>query len=948
MSQITSQAMPKLQERITLLTNLLYDVIEEQESAEILQIVKSLVAGFSAQRISFEPAKQLELTRQIETLDASTVSIVLRALTTFFHLLNIAEENHQHVLRVQTTFDEDNYWENSFTQTLRHLQKNGMTATDASALFSKLDYRPTFTAHPTEAKRRTVLEALDRINECNHLLDENRLNTLKTKDAENKLKALIQIFWKTESLRSEKPTVADEVENVLYFFRSSIFSAVTKVYRNAARAAHMVFPELSEDFELPTFIHFGNWVGGDRDGNPFVTPEFTRHALRRQKKTVIKEYVRRVSELANVLTHNESMCEISTELKESLSSDNDLCSLALDTPTQFANEPYRRKLKFMQYRLQQTIHSKSSSHAYLSEEQFSADLALIENSLRQHGETNLTQGSLLDLRRLLATFGFFLAHLDIRQESTLHTQAIEQMCPEYADFSEQERCDWLSKWIDAKDNYVFDAAALDEQSQDILAVLDLMTEMRQEVSESCFGSYVISMAKTASHVLEVAFLAKLKGLIGYRRSLSLDLGSDGSADHDEFYCDIHIAPLFETVKDLESSEAQLDHLFSNPVYLKMLNNEAATKGLPRNFQEIMLGYSDSCKDGGILASSWNLYLSQQRIVAACEKHDIDCLLFHGRGGTIGRGGGPTHQSILAQPPETVNGRIKFTEQGEVLSFKYNFRDTAVYELTVGITGLMQASLPRPSCSKEHPEFVEMMHDLVNDGEKAFRQLTDDNRDTMQYFYETTPSKEIGLLNIGSRPSHRKNADFSKKSIRAIGWVFGWSQARQNVPGWYGVGTALQEAIKSPEKLRLLREMNQEWRYFHTFLSNTHMTLSKSEMHIAKRYSELCQDERIGESVYRQIKNEYLNCREAVLEITEDEQLMQDFPEIRQSIEFRDPYLDSMNNIQVMLLKRLQQASDKENAASGDEKKVSDIEQSQWLRPTLLSINGIATGLRNTG
>jgi len=928
-------SMSQLQERITLLTNLLYEVIEEQESPEILQIVKSLVTGFSEQRASFEPAKQLDLTRQIEMLDASTVSVVLRALTTFFHLLNIAEENHQHVLRVQTTFDEDNYWDNSFTQTLRHLKADGMTSADASNLFSKLDYRPTFTAHPTEAKRRTVLEALDRINECNHLLDENRLNKLKTKDAELKLKALIQIFWKTESLRGEKPTVADEVENVLYFFRSSIFSAVTKVYRNAERAARTVFPDIDNDFELPNFIHFGNWVGGDRDGNPFVTPDFTEHALRRQKKTIIKEYIRRVSALADVLTHNDSMCEISDQLQASLVVDQELSELALDTPAQFSSEPYRRKLKFIQYRLQQTIQgAENSSYAYSSEEQFSADLALIENSLSQHGEANLTQGSLLDLRRLLGTFGFFLAHLDIRQESTLHTEVLEQISPEYVNLSEQEKCEWLSKWIDSKDDFVFDEAILNEQSQDILSVLGLMTKMRSEISNECFGSYVISMAKTASHVLEVAFLAKLKGLIGYR----------GSRGNEEFYCEISIAPLFETVTDLESSEVQLDNLFGNPVYLKMLSSEAAVKALPRHFQEIMLGYSDSCKDGGILASSWNLYLSQQRIVAVCEKHDIDCLLFHGRGGTIGRGGGPTHQSIMAQPPETVNGRIKFTEQGEVLSFKYNFRDTAVYELTVGITGLMQASLPRPSCSKEHPEFVEMMHELVKGGEAAFRKLTDDNRETMQYFYETTPSKGIGLLNIGSRPSHRKNADYSKKSIRAIGWVFGWSQARQNVPGWFGVGTALKAAIQSPEKLRLLRQMNQQWRYFHTFLSNTHMTLAKSEMHIAKRYSTLCRDKGIGEAVYAEIKREYLSCREAVLEITEDKQLMQDFPEIRQSIELRDPYLDSMNNIQVMLLKRMQEEGGADNV-SGD---IFDIEQSQWLRPTLLSINGIATGLRNTG
>lgn len=912
--------MSKLTERIELLSQLLYQVIEEHEGADMLELIQSLTQGFAEQRQQFNAQRQQQLLDAIESLDLSQVTIVLHALTTFFHLLNIAEEHHQHVERNLTTFADDTYWDKSFTHTLREFKQQGKTPAEVQALLQRLDYRPTFTAHPTEAKRQTVLEALDRIHRCNQLLDSEKLNAQKKQDVERRLKALIQIFWKTESLRAEKPTVADEVENVLYFFRSSIFSAVTKVYRNAERALRVVYPEVQTAWNLPCFIRFGSWVGGDRDGNPFVTPDFTRYALRRQKNTVLQEYIQRVDELANVLTHDESMCEISAELRTALISDEPMLELALGDAQLFASEPYRRKLKCIQYRLQQTILPEKALYRYQSETEFLLDLQLIEQSLKQHGDGNLTTGSLLDLQRLVTTFGFFLAHLDVRQESSLHTQAVIEMCHEdYANFSEQEKCAWLSEQLESEQVYSYHTNKLSTQSQDIMAVLRLMLEMQQEISEDCFGSYVISMAKTASHVLEVAFLAKQCGLIGYQQG--------------ELFCLIHVSPLFETVKDLEASEAQLTALFSQPVYTKMLQAVAAKKTQLKLSQEVMLGYSDSCKDGGILASSWNLYRAQQRIMQVARAHDIDCILFHGRGGTIGRGGGPTHQSILAQPLGTVDGRIKFTEQGEVLSFKYNFRDSAVYELTVGLTGLMKASATNHAIT-DADEFVAMMDELVSAGEASFRDLTDDNPETMQYFYETTPSKGIALLNIGSRPSHRKQADFSKSSIRAIGWVFGWSQARQNVPGWFGVGAALSQALQSPEKRALLQRMNKEWRYFNTFLSNTQMTLAKSELHIAKHYASLCSDQAIGESVYQQIDAEFQRSCQAVLTVVGEQQLMSDFPEVHQSIAFRHAYLDPMNYLQVMLLKRM----------AGE----SDIKQSQWLRPTLLSINGIATGLRNTG
>ena len=591
-------------------------------------------------------------------------------------------------------------------------------------------------------------------------------------------------------------------------------------------------------------------------------------------------------------------------------------------------EPYRRKLSLVKLRLEHTIAAAEARLgdgqpsfdplAFQNEAEFKYELTTVRDSLVHHNESNLTRGSLQDLLRLLDSCGFYLSKMDIRQESTLHSQAIHEIGLtmdqpiDYYAMNESERQEWLTERILDTGDLSYDRRQITIQSADIIAVFDLMSEMREEVSEECFGSYIISMTHEASHLLEVALLAKMSGLIT-------------SDKNGNIKSEIHIAPLFETVIDLEHAEPTLESLFTNPVYRQLL-------AYTNDTQEVMLGYSDSCKDGGILASSWNLYKAQQNIVSVTDKHNIRCLLFHGRGGTIGRGGGPTHESILSQPKGTVKGGIKFTEQGEVLSFKYNFKETARYELTVGITGLMKASDPNND-RQDQAEHIEMMDQLVISGEGAFRELTDDNVATMQYFYETTPSSEIGLLNIGSRPSHRKKADYSKKSIRAIGWVFGWSQSRQNIPGWYGLGSALKKAIEDGG-LETLQDMQQNWRYFQNLLSNSQMVILKTDQKVAQEYSKLCTDDDIAERTYAQLNGEYRLSIENIREITGERLMMADFPEIGKSVRWRNAYLDPLNHIQVKLLARL----DKED----------DRMQSKWLKPALDSINGIATGLRNTG
>lgn len=915
-----------LSDEAKILPDLLGEVIIEQEGREVFDAVELLRQGFISQRLEPDTLTQQKLLSAIDGLNVEALDRVIHAFSTFFHLANISEEHANQKARASLE-EAGETWSNSFIDTVEGFKRDGKSLDEVIELVSDLNYYPTFTAHPTEAKRPIVLEALQRIHKEYQGLVRGGIGDAEQSEFRHRLKAMIQIFWKTEAVRPSKPTVYDEIENSLYYFRESIFTCLPEIYRDLENAIKHSYPEArGQAIKLPNIVRFGTWVGGDRDGNPFVTPEITRNALRMQQIEVLHEYARRVDNLSKILTHSIDQVTLSDEFKASM--ERDQIRLSKYLGEKHHKEPYRRKLSLVKLRLEHTIaiaeahlgdgHPSFDPLAFENEAEFKYELITVRDSLIHHNESNLTRGGLQDLLRLLDSCGFYLSKMDIRQESTLHSQAIHEIGLtieqpiDYYSMNEAERQAWLTERILDTETLNYDRRQITIQSADIISVFELMSEMRNEVSAECFGSYIISMTHQASHLLEVALLAKMSGLI--------TSNTDGNITSE-----IHIAPLFETVVDLEHAEPTLESLFTNRVYRQLLTYTNDT-------QEVMLGYSDSCKDGGILASSWNLYKAQQNIVSVTDKHGIRCLLFHGRGGTIGRGGGPTHESILSQPKGTVKGGIKFTEQGEVLSFKYNFKETARYELTVGITGLMKASDPNND-RQDRAEHIEMMDQLVTSGEAAFRKLTDDNLATMQYFYETTPSNEIGLLNIGSRPSHRKKADYSKKSIRAIGWVFGWSQSRQNIPGWYGLGTALKKAIEDGG-LETLQDMQRNWRYFQNLLSNSQMVILKTDQKVAKEYSKLCSDQDIAEHTFSRLNGEYRLSIESIREITGERLMMADFPEIGQSVRWRNAYLDPLNHIQVKILARLDQEEDRM--------------QSKWLKPALDSINGIATGLRNTG
>lgn len=922
-----------LRARVKLLGRLLGEVVISIAGQEVFDAVEKLRQGYIQLGDNEDPVKRQELLEFIESLDAETLNQVVRAFSIYFSLVNVAEETHHHKNRRLLFRQHDRLWYGSFDVTFREFKKQNLSKDQVQSLLEQTNYIPVFTAHPTESKRRTIMLVMRRIFVANEKLHDSRLGDWQKEQIAEEIKTLIRTLWRTDEVREHKPDVIDEIENGLNYFSECLFDAVPVVYDNLERNLKSHYP--GEKFNLDTILKFGSWIGGDRDGNPFVKPETTRMALRMQSRVVLEEYLKRLKELFDKLTHSRSMCTLTPELEDSLNEDKKIGAVAFtDTIKEYRNSPYRLKIAYMLHRLNQNLsNTKSrlkgkpvneSTNAYKTCDDFKKDLYLIRDSLINDGDKHIVEGTLSHLIRSAETFGFYLMKLDIRQESTRHSQAVadilnhQDVAVDYMALSEEQRLELLAKHLSESRDISLPKESLEALNLETVEVFETMAYMQGEIGEDAFGAYVISMTHQASHIMEVLWLARLCGLCGK--------DSDGKT-----FAKLIVSPLFETVEDLEHIESVLSQLFENDAYLQLLQSSG-------NTQEVMLGYSDSCKDGGIMASSWNLYEAQRKVIRLTDHKQIGCRIFHGRGGTIGRGGGPTHDAIIAQPEGTVHGEIKFTEQGEVLSYKYSNTETAVYELTMGITGLMLASrCIVTDYQKPQDNHMAVMRQLTADGEKAFRHLTEDSDGFLDYFYEATPVTEIGLLNIGSRPSHRKKGNRSKSSVRAIAWVFGWAQSRHTLPAWYGIGTALKNFIdEKPDNIYLLNDMYENWPYFRALISNTQMAMTKSNMRIAREYAKLCEEPETTESIYSLIDEEHQRTLSTILNVSETNSLLEHDPVLALSLSRRDPYLVPLNHIQVTLLKRFRDES------------MTESERDMWLYPLLRSINAIASGMRNTG
>lgn len=915
--------------RVRLLGSFLGEAIARQSGEETVNTIETLRKGFIEERRNPNPNNKQQLIDLIASLDNKTLQNVIRGFSIYFFLANLTEENLLQEERRVLKEKSANFWEGSFRHTLLKCKERNIEADQIKEMIDQLKFIPVFTAHPTEARRRTTMNILQKLYGHSNALNEFPKGSRAYEEAKQKIAETVDLLWSSDEVRTRKPLVYDEINNGLHYFNASLFTAIPKVYRNIKNAIVDVYPELT-DYPLPDFLRFGSWIGGDRDGNPYVTHETTEMAVLMHANTVLRHYRVMLKKLRRELIHSDTIVNFAAEVYQRIDSYRDLDEKVFYyNPDDYNHEPYRRLLSIVlakinatnQYIQSQGNDLEAAVDAYANPQQLLDDLRLIRKSVATHDIAH-SEGLLLDIIRLVKTCGFHLASMDIRQDSAYHGEVIADIfdsasnLPDYRKLNEEERQQWLMRLLKKPGAPLIYADDLSAQTQEQLALMHTIAKLRKLVGEDAFGSYIISMTNNASQLLEVLLLMRFSGLS--------DIDKDGN-----LFAALPVAPLFETIDDLKNIDKILPAVLDNAMYRQLLQRSD-------NTQEIMLGYSDSSKDGGIITSAWQLYSAQQTITDIANKYGIQTRLFHGRGGSVSRGGGSTHQAIAAQPAGTLNGQIKFTEQGEVLYAKYANSDTAVFELTMGITGALKASSSRFVEQPQRLDAYEALFSRLADaGETQYRALTDHTEGFYQFYSQATPVQEISLLNIGSRPAHRKKGLPSKSTIRAIPWVFGWSLARFTLPAWYGVGTALK-SVKKDEAL--MREMNENWPFFKAFVSNIEMAFSKSEMNIANAYSQLCEDESLRETIMQAVNDEHDLTLSGLNSLLQQDSLLSNQQGLASSLQWRNAYLDPMNYVQIELLKR-----SRDTHSDSTEEAGLQVED-----PLIRSINALAAGLRNTG
>lgn len=923
---------------ITLLDRLLSKVLEDQEGERLLELIGSLYTSEAG-------APELG--------DPKTVERVLKACTVLFQLINTAEQTE--IIRVnrrRRAKRPDIPRPESIAEAVQRLAMLGMTACEMQDLISRIEVCPTLTAHPTEARRRVVVE---KHQEIARLLTERSLPTDAARvdiplDAggtpERELYRALTGLWQTDELRAAPMGVADEVRNVAHYVEHTVFDVVTWLHRDLRSALSAAYP--GHSFEIPPFLLFRSWVGGDRDGNPNVTPEVTWETLVYNKRCALECYRARVWDLHRQFTVSARLVEPSKELLLSIERDRQIVGLPAEQAEQHAREPYALKLLCIHERLTATLrhldvladlHAEGPSFvanppAYRRSTELLEDLALIQASLRAGKAAVLAdEGPLADLVVQVRAFGFHMLSLDIRQHSAEHEKVVGEMLQEahmlpperpYSALDEAERVALLTRELCTPRPLVPRDWVGSESAQRVFQAFEVMRHAQRYISPNSVTTYVISMTHGVSDVLEVLVLAKEAGLIRWRRT------SGGKA----MESDIHVVPLFETIADLARCDRLLSDLFSNRAYRAHL--EAVGR-----FQEVMLGYSDSSKDGGYLAALWALHDAQTRIAAVCNRRKVALRVFHGRGGTVGRGGGRANQAILAQPSGSFSGRIRFTEQGEVISFRYSLAPIAHRHLEQIIHAtLLKAS--RKEGRKRIPRaYREAVQHMAERSRQAYRRLVYEDPGFWSFFTQATPIAHISRLPIASRPTSRTGAELvGLAELRAIPWVFAWVQCRYTVPGWFGLGTALEwfaaaaSAGENEREMRLamLRRMYRDWPFFRTVIENAELELMRSNLSTAAQYAGLVRPAQLGQRIHDTIAAEYGRTCHLVMQVTERPALLADAEALRRTIEFRDPLVSPLSKIQVDLLRRLRDGE----------------EYQRWREAVLLSITGLAAAMQSTG
>ncbi|MGB7442707.1 MAG: phosphoenolpyruvate carboxylase [Coleofasciculaceae cyanobacterium] len=866
-----------------------------------------------------------------------------------------------------------------------HLRRLNVPPQQIQRLINNLDIRLVFTAHPTEIVRRTIRSKQRCIADILQQLDQAEgaykalglTSSWEVEDCIEQLREEVQLWWRTDELHQFKPTVLDEVENTLHYFKEVLFEAIPQLYYRLQQSLHDSFPRLKSPAK--NFCYFGSWVGSDRDGNPSVKPQVTWQTACYQRDLVLDSYIKSVSKLSSLLSLSLHWSDVLPELLDSLEQDrSQMPEVYENLAIRYRHEPYRLKLAYIQKRLentrhrnqnlskgelpQQDLHENISHIVYQSGTQFLAELKLIERNLT---ETGLSCAELDKLICQVEIYGFTLAQLDVRQESSRHSDAINeiteylQILPKpYNDLSEQERTEWLRQELPTRRPLIPAELIFSEKTCETIETFRMLRRLQQEFGCQICQTYIISMSHDVSDLLEVLLLAQEAGLYDPAQGTS----------------SISVVPLFETVEDLKKAPAIMKSLFELPLYqaclaggydqLKAgsnLSTESCSEELEHAnlsdrdsvaltpfLQEVMLGYSDSNKDSGFLSSNWEIHKAQKALQQIAEEYGIALRIFHGRGGSVGRGGGPAYEAILAQPGRSINGRIKITEQGEVLASKYSLPEVALFHLEKVTTAVIQSSLLRTGFDDIKP-WNEIMEELATRARSHYRSLIYEQPDLLDFFHQVTPIQEISQLQISSRPARRQSGKKDLSSLRAIPWVFSWTQSRFLLPSWYGVGTAIQGFLdeEPEENLKLLRYFYFKWPFFKIAISKVEMTLAKVDLQMANHYvRELSKPEdleRFGR-LFEQIAREFHLTRDLVLQITNHEKLLDGDPDLQQSVHLRNGTIVPLGFLQVSLLKRLRDHSDQ--LASGVVQ--SRYSKGELLRGALLTINGIAAGMRNTG
>ncbi|MEH0166112.1 phosphoenolpyruvate carboxylase [Paucibacter sp. JuS9] len=911
---------------IRLLGRILGEVIREQEGREAYELVERVRKLAVAFRLKRDAQAGKIFDKLLKGLSGEQTVSVIRAFSYFSHLANIAEDRH-HVRRREIHERAGSTQAGSLAYCLERLHDAGVRPSEVAKTLQHGFISPVLTAHPTEVQRKSILDAERAIAEL--VGQRDGLHTEREKrDNENLIRARITQLWQTRMLRYSKLTVADEIENALSYYQATFLRQIPKLYAELEEAL--------PGHELNSFLRMGHWIGGDRDGNPNVTATTLRHALKRQSEVALRHYLTELHELGAELSISARLAHVTPQMQL-------LAERSPDRNEHRMDEPYRRALTGMYARLAATLHDLTGTEAlrhavapqdaYLSPDELLADLRVIEASLRSHHAEALIAPRLQPLMRAVQVFGFHLATLDLRQSSDQHEAVIVELlatakvCPNYSALDEAGRRALLIQLLqDARPLRVI-GGEYSEKSLGELAIFEAAREARQRFGRESIRHYIISHTESVSDLLEVMLLLKEAGLLRG----TLDSGAVN---------DLIVSPLFETIGDLREAPVIMREFYALPGIAELIKRSGAE-------QDIMLGYSDSNKDGGMFTSSWELYRAEIALVSLFEElkktQPITLRLFHGRGGTVGRGGGPSYQAILAQPPGTVNGQIRLTEQGEVIASKYANPEIGRRNLETLVAATLEATLLHPT--KSAPKsFLEAAQALSDTSFKAYRGLVYDTPGFADYFFAATPIREIAELNIGSRPASRK-ATRAIEDLRAIPWGFSWGQSRIALPGWCGFGSGVEAFLGSEPKeraqnLALLKRMHKQWPFFSTLLSNLDMVLAKTDIGIAQRYVELVEDKRLGKKIFAAVQREFERTQAALALITGENKRLAANPALARSIEHRFPYIDPLNHLQVELMRRYR--------AVAPEKRAEDPTMERVQRGIHLSINGIAAGLRNTG